>query len=53
MATLQREDSSASLLQRFNPTVTLQDPAHCDIHSTLQGEPVFHLSLHFDFSIHW
>lgn len=39
MATLQGKDTSASMLQRPNQAVALQDTAHCDIHSSLQGEP--------------
>lgn len=40
MATLQGEDRPASVLQRTNQAVALQDAAHCDIHSPLQGEPL-------------
>lgn len=38
MATLQGKDPSSPMLQRPNQAVALQDAAHCDIHSSLQGE---------------
>lgn len=34
------------MLQRSNKAVALQDAAHCDIHSTLQGESFTHYQCH-------
>lgn len=39
MATLQRADSSAPMLQRPGQAFTLQDTAHCHLHTALQGDP--------------
>lgn len=38
MAPVQGKDSSSSMLQRPYQAVALQDVAHCDIHTSLQGD---------------